>query len=50
MTRVPISPGLGVFFQQSRGGLNAYVSYAEGLLAEDEVKMIVESLRSRLGG
>jgi hypothetical protein len=50
MTRVPISPGLGVFFQQSRGGLNAYVSYAEGLLGEDEVKMIVESLKSRLGG
>ncbi len=50
MTRVPISPGLGVFFQQCREGLNAYVSHAEGLLAEDEVKTIVEGLKSRLGG
>jgi hypothetical protein len=50
MTRVPISPGLGVFFQQSQGGLNAYVSYAEGLLGDDEVGTIVRDLESRLGG
>jgi hypothetical protein len=50
MTRVPVSPGLGVFFHQSQGGLNAYVSYAKGLLGADEVEMIVEGLKSRLGG
>jgi hypothetical protein len=50
MARVPVSPGLGVFFQQCQGGLNAYVTYAEGLLGEDEVKTIVEGLESRLGG
>jgi len=49
MTRVPVSPGLGVFFQQCQGGLNAYVSYAEGLLGEEEVNGIVEGLKSRLG-
>jgi hypothetical protein len=50
MTRVPISPGLGVFFHQSQGALNAYVSYAKGLLSPGEVEMIVEGLKSRLGG
>jgi hypothetical protein len=50
MTRVPISPGIGVFFHQSRGRLNAYLSYAQGLLSEDEVNTIMDTLRSRLGG
>jgi NRPS condensation-like uncharacterized protein len=50
MTRVPIPPGLGVFFHQSQGRLNAYLSYAEGLLKEDEVNAILSDLRFRLGG
>jgi hypothetical protein len=50
MTRVPISPGFGVFFQQSSAGLNAYLSHAEGVLAEDEVKAIIGGLESGLGG
>jgi hypothetical protein len=50
MTRVPIPPGLGVFFHQSQGKLNAYLTYAAGLLREDEVNAIVGGLRSRLGG
>ncbi len=50
MTRVPVPPGLGVFFHQSDGKLNAYLSYAEGLLSEDEVNAILDGLRSRLGG
>lgn len=50
MPRVPIPPGLGVFFHQSRGRLNVYVSYANGLLAEDEANTIVDTLRSRLEG
>jgi len=50
MTRVPIPPGLGVFFQQSQGRLSAYLSYVESLLTEDEVNAIVEGLRLRLGG
>ena len=49
MTRVPIPPGLGLFFHQSQGRLNAYVSYLEGLLSEDEVEAIVAALKSRLG-
>jgi hypothetical protein len=50
MTRVPIPPGLGVFFQQSQGRLNVYLSYARGLLSGDEVKAIADGLESRLGG
>ena len=50
MTRVPIPPGLGVFFHKSRGRLHAYLSYAEGLLREDEVNEILCDLRSRLEG
>jgi hypothetical protein len=50
MTRVPIPPGLGVFFHKSRGRLNAYLCYPEGLLREDEVNVILRDLRSRLGG
>jgi hypothetical protein len=50
MTRVPLPPGLGVFFQQSKGRLNAYLSYAQGLLSEDEADAIADGLESRLGG
>jgi hypothetical protein len=49
MTRVPIPPGLGVLFQQWRGRLHAYLSYAQGLITEDEVNTIVNTLRERLG-
>jgi hypothetical protein len=48
MPRVPIPPGLGVFFHQSRGRLNVYTSSAHGLLAQDEVNTIVDTLSSRL--
>jgi hypothetical protein len=48
MTRVPVPPGLGVFFQQSHGRLNAYLSYLRGLLAEDEADAVVEALRAGL--
>jgi hypothetical protein len=50
MTRVPLPPGLGVFFQQSKGRLNAYLSYAQGLISEDEADAIADGLKSRLEG
>jgi len=50
MPRVPIPPGLGVFFQQSQGRLNVNLSYARGLLSREEVSRIVGSLKSRLRG
>jgi hypothetical protein len=50
MTRVPIPPGLGVFFHHSHGRLNACLSYPESLLSQAEVSAILEGLTSRLGG
>jgi hypothetical protein len=50
MTRVPIPPGLGVFFHHSDGRLSAHLSYPRGMLSEGEVETIFESLSSRLGG
>jgi len=50
MPRVPIPPGLGVFFHHSQGRLNAYLSYAQGLLSEGEVNTVLDALKSRLLG
>jgi hypothetical protein len=50
MTRVPIPPGLGVFFRHSHGKLDACLSYAEGLLSDGEATTVVDGLNSRLGG
>ena len=50
MARVPIPPGLGVFFQHSHGRISAHLSYTRGLLTEAEVDAVLEALRSRLGG
>jgi hypothetical protein len=50
MTRVPVPPGLGVFFQHSRGSLNACLSYQRGLLGEAEVNRVLDALRSGLQG
>jgi hypothetical protein len=50
MTRVPVPPGLGVLFHEFRGRLNADLSYANGLLTNDEVEGILDALRARLGG
>lgn len=49
MPRVPVPPGLGIFFNQYRGKLNGVLSYLEGMLSDDEVDMIVKTLRDRLG-
>jgi NRPS condensation-like uncharacterized protein len=49
MPRVPIPPGLGIYFHQFRGKLNAVISYLQGLLKDDEVNTIVDSLYSELG-
>jgi len=50
MTQVPLPPGLGILFHESRGRLNAGLSYANGLLENDEVEGILETLQVRLGG
>jgi hypothetical protein len=50
MTRVPIPPGLGLFFHHSRGRLNACLSYLQGQLTEDEADSVLEGLEFRLAG
>ena len=48
MPRIPVPPGLGVFFQESQGRLNASLSYSEGLLSEGEVNGVLDALKSGL--
>ncbi|MFH1904159.1 MAG: hypothetical protein ABIK53_01360 [bacterium] len=49
MPRVPIPPGLGIFFNQFQGKLNVVISYLDGMLKKDEINSIVHALQSRLG-
>jgi hypothetical protein len=49
MPRVPVPPGLGIFFHQSHGKLSAVLSFAAGMLSDDEVNTIVHGLESWLG-
>ena len=46
MPRVPVPPGLGIFFHQFHGKLNAMLSYKEELLSYDEADTIIHSLSS----
>ena len=48
MPRVVVPPGLGIFFEQVRGRLNAVLSYAEGLLTDDEAESMLNHLREVL--
>jgi len=49
MPRAPVPPGLGIFFNQFQGKLNAVLSYIEGILSEDEIEEIANNLRIQLG-
>ena len=49
MPRVPVPPGLGVFFHQSHGKLNGVFSYTEGMLSDDEVNTMINRMESLLG-
>lgn len=40
LPRVPSPPGLGIFFNQYQGNLNAVFSCARGLLSEDEIARV----------
>jgi len=46
MPRPPIPPGIGIYFNQFHGKLNATLSYIDGLLNEDEINVIAEDMRS----
>ena len=49
MPRVPIPPGLGIFFGRFQGKLNVTFSYLDGILKDDEIDSIVHTLQSKLG-
>ena len=49
MPRIPVPPGIGIFFQQSNEKLNVILSYLDGMLSKDEEEIILTSLKSRLG-
>jgi len=44
--RVPYPPGLGIFFNQYRGNINATFSYADGLLNEKEIEIVKLGINS----
>jgi len=46
LPRVPSPPGLGIFFNQYQGKLNAIFSYANGLLSEDEITKVKLGINS----
>lgn len=46
MPQAPIPPGLGVFFHQFDGKLNATVSYLEGLLTDRDLDIITNTLKA----
>jgi len=47
--RVPVPPGLGVFFNAFDGQLNLVISYLEGILTEAEVLLLEKNIKGRLG-
>jgi hypothetical protein len=49
MPRVPVPPGIGIFFQQSKENLNVILSYMDGMLTDKESRKIFDLLKSRLG-
>jgi len=49
MPRVPVPPGIGIFFQKSKENLNVILSYMNGMLTGDEPGKIFDLLKSRLG-
>ena len=50
MPRVPIPPGMGIFFTQFNGRLNLSFSYVDGMLSDLQVNAFVDLLREILIG
>jgi len=46
LPRVPNPPGIGIFFNQFNGRLNATISYFDGMLSENEIERIARELNS----
>ena len=49
MPRVPVPPGIGIFFHQSQNKLNVVLSFLEGILSDEEANELIHTLQSRLG-
>ena len=49
MPRVPVPPGLGFFSNYYNKRLNLVISYLDGLLRDDEVRMLDGEIRGRFG-
>lgn len=49
MPRVPVPPGIGIFFQRSNERMNVILSYLDGMLKNSEAEEILSLLKSRLG-
>jgi phospholipid N-methyltransferase len=49
MPRVPVPPGLGFFSNNFNNRLNLVISYLDGLLGDEEVRMLEEGIRDRFG-
>lgn len=49
MPRVPVPPGIGIFFQKSKENLNVILSYIDGMLTSEETGKIFDLLKFRLG-
>jgi len=45
LPRVPYPPGIGIFFNQYQGKLNATLSYIKGIISESEINSILGALR-----
>ncbi len=49
MPRAPVPPGLGIYFNQFQGQLNAVLSYIDGVLDREEASVVMDEVRSHLG-
>ena len=49
MPRVPVPPGIGIFFHQFQNKLNIVLSFLEGILSDEEANELIHTLQSRLG-
>lgn len=49
MPRAPVPPGLGIYFNQFQGKLNAVLSYVDGVLDRNEASVVMNEVRSHLG-
>jgi hypothetical protein len=49
MPRVPVPPGIGFFSNYYNGRMNVVISYLDGLLSDEEVRMLDRGIRTRFG-